>query len=153
MTMEDSATMKTRVLVVDDNQDVANSLVRLLNSMGHEAMACYDGSQAVHEAQDFLPDLMFIDIGMPGLDGYQTVAKIRGHKECAHAILVALSGWTSQEFKQRAYEVGFDLYLAKPMDVDALTEVLKLLEPDADQTSIPTKIFRTAARLQMQDAK
>jgi len=142
--------MKTRVLVVDDNVDVANSLIRLLNAMGHDAKACYDGAQAVTEAQDFLPDLLFIDIAMPGLDGYQTVTKIRGHKECTHAIFIALSGFATPEYKQRAYEAGFDLYIAKPMTTDALTDVLKLLEPDTEQTSIPTKIFRIASHLQEQ---
>jgi CheY-like chemotaxis protein len=126
--------VKERILVVDDQTEVADSLVRLLVVLGYDARATYDGRQAVAEAADFLPDMIFIDIGMPGFDGYQTVAKIRAHRECAHAILIALTGWAKQEDRQRSYQNGFDLHVAKPMNLDMLHDLLRLLDPAHELT-------------------
>ncbi len=137
--------MKERILVVDDQHDVANALVRLLDAMGYEAKAIYDGRHAVDVAKDFLPDMAFIDIGMPGFDGYQTVSKVRAHRECAHAILVAFTGHADREAKHRAYKAGFDLHVPKPVNIDMLKDVLSLLNPQASNQSTATRIFRMAA--------
>src|SRR5262245_35445759 len=100
--------MKERILVVDDQREIADSLVRLLEVLGYNAKAVYAGRRAADEAADFLPDLVFIDIGMPDVNGYEVVSAIRGHRECSHAILVALTGWTGREFEERAFAAGFD---------------------------------------------
>jgi CheY-like chemotaxis protein len=84
--------MTNRILVIDDQQDIADALVRLLKTLKYESRAIYDGKQAEAVAIDYLPDLAFIDISMPGFNGYQTVAKIRANRQCAHVVLVALSG-------------------------------------------------------------
>jgi CheY-like chemotaxis protein len=76
-----------------------------------------------------MPDMVFIDIGMPGFDGYETVTQIRAHRECGHAILIALTGWVGPEDRQRSYEHGFDLHIAKPLGLDKLQELLTLLKP------------------------
>jgi len=123
--------MTNRILVIDDQHDIADALVRLLKTLKYEARAIYDGRQAEAVAIDYLPDLAFIDISMPGFDGYQTVAKIRANRECAHVVLVALTGHASQEFKQRAYDAGYDLFVAKPMSVETLKEVLTVMDPNA----------------------
>jgi CheY-like chemotaxis protein len=136
--------MKERILVVDDNSDVANSFVRLLTTMGYESKASYDGRHAADVAADFLPDMVFIDIGMPGFDGYQTVTQIRAHRECGHAILIALTGWTSPDARQRSYEHGFDLHVAKPLGIDKLKELLTLLRP-AKSESTEQRIHRLSA--------
>ena len=124
-----------RVLVVDDQCDVADSLARLITTLGYQAKAIYDGREAVDVAAEFLPDLVFIDIGMPGFDGIQTVSKIRSHRECAHAILVALTGWTTKDDKNNAYAAGFDLHIAKPMRLEQLQEVLSLLNPSKKRST------------------
>jgi CheY-like chemotaxis protein len=136
--------VKHRILVVDDQPENADSLVRLLAMLGYDAKAVYDGHQAIDHAADFLPDMIFIDIGMPGIDGYQTVSSIRAHKECAHAILIALTGWTKSEDKQHAYENGFDLHVAKPMSMETLKELLTLLDPTQTE-STASKIYRLAS--------
>lgn len=122
--------MTNRILVIDDQQDIADALVRLLKTLKYEARAIYDGKQAEAVAIDYLPDLAFIDISMPGFDGYQTVAKIRANRQCAHVVLVALTGHANQEYKRRAYDAGFDLFVAKPMSVDTLKEVLTVIDPN-----------------------
>ena len=136
--------MKERILVVDDDSDGANALVRLLTTMGYECKASYCGREAVAVAADFLPDMIFVDIGMPGFDGYQTVTQIRARRECGHAILIALTGWTKPEDRQRSYQHGFDLHIAKPMGLEKLEELLTLLKP-AKTESTEQRIHRLAA--------
>jgi len=123
--------MSYRILVVDDIRDNADSLVRLLIAMGYEAKAAYSGEEAIEQAGAFLPDMAFIDIGMPGLDGYETVRRMRQQRESIHLILVALTGWTNPEDKRQAYAAGFDLHVGKPMTGEKLSEVLRLINPDA----------------------
>jgi CheY-like chemotaxis protein len=139
--------MKERILVADDQRDIADALTRLLQTLGYDAKAVYEGRRAVDEAVDFLPDLIFIDIGMPDFDGYKTAAKIRGHRECAHSILIALTGWGGPEDRQRAYESGFDLHVTKPMSVDKLMEVLALIDPKGQTLSQAGKIYRMQSAL------
>jgi CheY-like chemotaxis protein len=118
-----------RILVVDDIRDCADALAHLLIVMGYEAKAVYSGQDAIEQAAIFLPDLAFIDIGMPGLNGYETVARIRQERDSIHLILVALTGWTNPDDKQRAYTAGFDMHVGKPMSDEKLREVLSLLNP------------------------
>jgi CheY-like chemotaxis protein len=126
--------MKEHVLVVDDNRDTADGLARLINSFGYEARAVYGGEEAIEETVAFLPDMALIDIGMPDLDGYETVKRIRQHRGNVHIIIVAVTGWSRDEDKRRAYEAGFDLHVAKPMNSDKLKELLALLDPDNVQS-------------------
>jgi two-component system, chemotaxis family, CheB/CheR fusion protein len=123
--------MSERILVVDDDHDAADALVRLINTFHYEAKAVYDGSQAIEHAAVFFPDMALIDIGMPDLNGYETVARIRRQRSSEHMILVAVTGWTREEDKRRAYDCGFDLHVAKPMSVETLQELLVLLDPGA----------------------
>jgi CheY-like chemotaxis protein len=127
--------MKGRILVVDDHRDTADPLVKLLGVFGYEARAAYDGKQAIEQAADFLPDMVFVDLAMPGMDGYETVAKMRRRHECSRAILIALSGYGRHEDRQRAFECGFDLHFTKPMSIDTLEECLTLLDPSAKEST------------------
>jgi CheY-like chemotaxis protein len=122
--------MSDRILVVDDNHDAADSLAKLIRSFGHEAKAVYDGHAALKEATAFQPDMALVDIGMPGIDGYQTVAELRQRRGNVHLIVVAVTAWTREEDKRRAYDSGFDLHVAKPVSVEKLKELLGLLDPN-----------------------
>jgi CheY-like chemotaxis protein len=121
--------MQEHVLVVDDDPDTANSLAQLIGQLGYEALAAYDGESAVEQAASFLPDMALIDLGMPGLNGFETVSRIRQLRSSHHVILVAVTGWTRDEDKKRALECGFDLHVAKPMSLEKLKELLALLDP------------------------
>ena len=123
--------MDGRILVVDDNRDAADTLALLVASFGYEARAVYDGEQAIEQAAMFAPDMALVDIGMPGLDGYETVSRIRTQRGNVHLILVAVTGRTGEKDKKRAYACGFDLYVAKPMSSQTLQELLALLDPEA----------------------
>ena len=97
------------------------------------------------EAAQLLPDLAFIDIGMPTFDGNQAVARIRGHRECANAILVALTGFADPNIKEQAYASGFDLFGTKPLNIDKLKQILAILDPKASNLSTAGKVFRLAS--------
>ena len=122
--------MPDRILVVDDNRDAADSLARLIKSFGHDAKAVYDGIHALEETLSFEPDMALVDIGMPGMDGYETVTELRKRRGQVHLIVVAVTAWSRDEDKQRAYESGFDLHVAKPMSAEKLKELLQLLDPE-----------------------
>ena len=115
---------RERILVVDDDRATADTLALLIETLGCEAKAVYNGRDAVQQIIEFEPDMALIDIGMPERDGYDTVAGIR-----THVILVAVTGWSREEDKRRAYEAGFDLHITKPMRVDTVRELLALLDP------------------------
>jgi CheY-like chemotaxis protein len=121
-----------RILVVDDNRDAADALARLIHSFGHEVRAVYGGKEALEETASFLPDMAFLDIAMPDLDGYETVTELRQRRGQVHLIVVAVTGHNSDEDKRRAYDAGFDLHVSKPMDVETLRDLLKILDPDDD---------------------
>ncbi len=115
-----------RVLVVDDNADSAEMLAMLVRTLGGEARMASDGESAVRAALEFAPDLVFLDIGLPGIDGYETCRRIRARLG-ANVKMVAITGWGQEQDKQRAATAGFDTHLTKPAD----PSVLELLLTDA----------------------
>lgn len=121
--------MTEHVLIVDDNRDAADTIAGLVNSCGCVARAVYSGEEAINETTRFLPDMVLVDLAMPGLDGYETVARIRQKRPAAEIVTVAVTAFDSQEHKRRAYDSGFDLFLPKPLRVKALRELLALLDP------------------------
>lgn len=127
--------MNDRVLIVDDNRDAADALARLVESFGYDTKAVYNGEDAIRETAKFLPDMALIDLEMPGLNGYQTVARMRQRRPAAEIIVVAVTGFTGAEHKQRAYDAGFDLFVVKPMGAKELRDLLGLLDPPAPEIS------------------
>ncbi|HEX5819513.1 MAG TPA: ATP-binding protein, partial [Gemmatimonadales bacterium] len=112
-----------RILVADDNQDSADSLVALLQLAGHDAHAVYDGASAVEAAARLLPDIVLLDLGMPRISGHEVALRIR--QGPAHsAALVALTGWGDEQTRQRTREEGFDAHLTKPVDFQELLALL-----------------------------
>ena len=121
--------MTERILVVDDDRATADTLALLIRTLGYEAKAVYSGQAAVEQIIKFEPDMALIDIGMPERNGYDTVAEIRKQPGGTHVILVAVTGWSRDEDKRRAYDAGFDLHVTKPMRVETLKELISLLDP------------------------
>lgn len=113
-----------RILIVDDNEDGAEMLATMLELGGHEIRTAHDGEAALAAARTFRPDLVFLDIGMPGLDGYDVARLLRADAELGHAQLVAVTGWGGAEAKERARQAGFDLHLTKPVDPARIDEIL-----------------------------
>jgi PAS domain S-box-containing protein len=113
-----------RVLIADDNHDAAVSLSMLLQSMGHDTRVVHDGVEALEEAELFRPDVVLLDIGMPRLDGYETVRRMASQPWAATTRIVAVTGWGQETDRQRAKDAGFHRHLVKPVDLDALREVM-----------------------------
>jgi PAS domain S-box-containing protein len=111
---------KQRILVVDDNRDAANTLAILLRVLGAEVNTAYDGNAAINAMSTEKPDVVFLDIGMPGMDGYEVAAKVRSRPEWQDVKLIALTGWGQEEDRRRTREAGFDMHLTKPPDVAAV---------------------------------
>lgn len=124
--MTSSAT--PRVLVVDDNVDGAETLTTFLDMIGMEARSVNDGAAAVQAALDFAPDLVLLDIGLPGMDGYQVARAMRQQPQLAKVTLVALTGWGTDDDRRRAMEAGFNHHLTKPVDLSVLEEMLQKLQ-------------------------
>lgn len=114
-----------RVMVIDDDPDVGGSLGVLLESLGARVRVCPDGLAGVAAIRDFQPEIVFIDLGMPGVDGYETARRIRRLPDGEKLTLIALTGWDQSEHRRRSLEAGFDLHLAKPASIDAIEKLLQ----------------------------
>jgi signal transduction histidine kinase len=113
-----------RVLVVDDNRDAADSLAMLLSLEGHTVDVAYDGVTALSEAARFHPDIVLLDIGMPGMDGYQVARELRAGEAARPMRLIAVTGYGQPDDRARARATGFDDHLTKPVDPELLRQVL-----------------------------
>jgi PAS domain S-box-containing protein len=113
-----------RVLVVDDNSDTALGLSKLLKLLGHEVQTANDGHQAVDLARILKPEIILLDIGLPGIDGYAVARMLRQEDCCRDAQMIAVSGYGQDEDLRRSKESGFDHHLVKPVDYNALVAVL-----------------------------
>jgi CheY-like chemotaxis protein len=114
-----------RILVVDDNQDAMASLAILLKTSGHQVETASDGLTGVAAAERYRPDLMLLDIGLPGLDGYSVCRRIRAQSWGQAIHIVALTGWGQDEDRRRAQAAGFDGHLVKPVALATLQQLLK----------------------------
>lgn len=113
-----------RVLVVDDNVDAAVVLAELLAMHGYQAMAVHDGPTAITQADGFRPDIILLDIGMPGMNGLEVARRLRERNLQPRPFIVAVTGWGKEEDQLRSREAGFDLHLVKPVEEMRLLEVL-----------------------------
>jgi CheY-like chemotaxis protein len=114
-----------RVLVVDDNVDAAESLGLLLRFLGADVEVAHDGPSALERMQPFRPELVLLDIGMPGMDGYEVAARIRALPSNGDVTVIALTGWGQSEDRARSHAAGFDRHLVKPVDIDTLEALLQ----------------------------
>jgi PAS domain S-box-containing protein len=113
-----------RLLIADDNRDAADSLAWLLRLRGHEVRVAHDGPAALELAEDFRPEVAFLDIGMPGMDGYTVARRLRQLPVLEKIRLAALTGWGQAEDRRRSAEAGFDHHLVKPVELEDLERVL-----------------------------
>jgi CheY-like chemotaxis protein len=118
------STQPLRVLVVDDVRDAADSLALVMKLTGHEVCAVYDGRTALRVAGPFRPDAVLLDLGLPGLDGYEVARRLRGEVGLRDALLIATTGFGQEEDRRRSREVGFDYLLLKPFDLPELERLL-----------------------------
>ncbi len=120
-----------RILVVDDNRDSAESMAMMLEIMGYDVAMAHDGLEAIGVARTFKPDVAFLDLGMPRLNGYEAARSIREQQWGKQIKLVALTGWGQEEVKRRTQEAGFDAHIVKPIDFNQLEELVADMDDGA----------------------
>ena len=123
--MNDAEAASRRILVVDDNLDSAESLALLLGLQGHEVSTATDGPAAVTTARSFRPEIVFLDIGLPGIDGYEVARRIRAEPDLAGTVLIAMTGYGQEEDVRQAMAAGFDRHLVKPVDFAEIETLLR----------------------------
>jgi two-component system CheB/CheR fusion protein len=109
-----------KILVVDDNQDAAEMVAALLRAYGHSAEVAFGGQAALDALAEFAPDVVFLDIGMPGMDGYDTIAALRASAVGGRARVGALTAWNDEVSRRGIAEAGFDMHLTKPAGLESL---------------------------------
>lgn len=115
-----------RILVVDDNRDAAESLSALLEMDGHATRISYDGPSATRTAHDFLPHVVLLDIGLPGMSGHEVARSMRASAALATVLIVAVTGWGAERDRAESLAAGFDRHLTKPIDLTQLAQVLEM---------------------------
>lgn len=122
-----------RILIVEDNVDSAMSLMMLLEALGHAVEVVHDGEAAVDAAAARRPEVILMDIGLPGISGYDAARKIRGAsrgESGANApLIVALTGWGQEQDRRRSVDAGIDHHLVKPLDLEKLRRILAAAPP------------------------
>ena len=121
---QDVETRRATILVVDDNVDAAESLAMLLRMEGHDVRVAHDGPAALAAVEADRPDLVFLDIGMPVMNGYDVAQRLRQRPGLENLVLVAMTGWGQEEDRRRSQEAGFDHHLVKPAEPEALRQLL-----------------------------
>ena len=126
---EDGKPQSLRVLIVDDNKDGADSMGKLLQLHGCDVKMVYNGTTAVDAARLFLPMLVLLDIGLPGLDGYKVCKLLREQADTARAFIVAVTGFAQEKDREQALRNGFDRFLVKPVEPLHLKLLVSGLQP------------------------
>jgi len=119
-----AVTPRRRVLVVDDNEDSTATLKRLLEMLHHDVRSAHHGDEALQLADEFVPEVFLLDIGLPGLDGYEVARRLRGDRRFEQSLLVAVTGYGSPDDRRLSQEAGFNAHLVKPVGLEDLKQVL-----------------------------
>lgn len=127
--VEGAKASRLRILVIDDIPDVADVMQMLLDLEGFETRVAYSGAVALQVAKEFSPDVIFCDIGLPEMDGHEIARRMRADPTIASAILIALTGWGAEGELRKTRESGFDFHMVKPVDTNALLQLLSQIEP------------------------
>src|SRR5690606_19454389 len=116
--------VRHRILLVDDNVDFVTTMATLLSTMGHDVLVAHEGKEALKIAGKFAPEFAFLDIGMPGMNGYDLARKLRQLPEITHCVLVAVTGWGQEKDRELSRAAGFNHHLVKPVELAQVLEVI-----------------------------
>ena len=120
----DMPRVECRVLIIDDNRDAANTMAMLVEELGGSTSIAHDATSGLQALEDTAPDVVFLDIGMPGIDGYETCRQMRRRRSNKAMVIIAVTGWGQPQDKQRALDAGFDAHLTKPVELETLARIL-----------------------------
>jgi CheY-like chemotaxis protein len=125
-----------RIVVVDDNRDAADTLALSLSLLGHEVRVSYDATEVVDLGAAWRPHMMFLDVGMPKINGFELARRLRGQPWAQDVLLIALTGWGKDEDRRQSFEAGFDHHLVKPAE---LSEIERLCRGGASATAVASE--------------
>ena len=120
----DMPRVECRALIIDDNRDAANTMAMLVEELGGSTSIAHDATSGLQALEDIAPDVVFLDIGMPGIDGYETCRQMRRLRSNEALVIIAVTGWGQPQDKQRALDAGFDAHLTKPVELETLARIL-----------------------------
>lgn len=123
-----------RILVVDDNENCAKVMMWTLELLGHTVQIAFDGRTAITLAKSFQPHVILLDIGLPEMNGYEICQAMRQEPTICNTLIIAQTGWSQKEHRERSKEAGFDYHLVKPVNIAALEKILLLLDNKACTT-------------------
>jgi CheY-like chemotaxis protein len=123
--MSTSTLLPLRILVVEDSAETAQTTQLLLSMWGHDCLVAHDGLAALEVGAAFCPEVVFLDLGLPRLNGYEVARRLRNHPATAEALLVAVTGYGQQREVELCWEAGFDRHLLKPVEPQALRGLLE----------------------------
>ncbi len=127
-----NAACKFKILIVDDSEALAQTLGYMVEILGHTIKLAHDGATALSVAQSFLPDVIFLDISLPEMDGYEVCKKLRAIPALTECVFIAQTGWGQAEYKIRSMEAGFDHHVVKPISFEAMEKLLLSLRETVD---------------------
>ncbi len=119
--------VQRRVLIVDDHRDTADTLASMLELLGYDVRTAYDGASAIAVAEQFRPEVMLMDIGMPRFNGFQVPQRNRAQPWAGQVVLIAVTAWDREEDRRSSHDAGFDAHLCKPVDPEILFRLLRAL--------------------------
>jgi CheY-like chemotaxis protein len=119
---------RRRILVVDDHPGAGESMSRLLASVGHDVRLVNSGPRALAAACEFHPEVVLLDLGLPGMDGTEVARRLRGSATSGRTALVAVTGWDGADIRRRTTEAGFDFHLVKPVDLAVIESLIDALD-------------------------
>lgn len=121
-----------RVLIVDDHVESAEVLGMVVQSVGAQVRLAHDGPAALALAREFLPRVIFLDLNLPGLDGYEVARRLRVEPETARSVVIALTGWARSTDEERSLREGFEHHLVKPVEVERVRRILETVFSEAE---------------------
>jgi CheY-like chemotaxis protein len=125
-----------RILIVEDNEALAQTTGWMIEMIGHDYKLAHNGPDAIDLARTYRPDVVMMDIGLPGMNGYDLCAAMKQEPHLKNTIFIAQTGWGQDEHRQRAKEAGFDHHLVKPVYLELLQETLGKIEKDIESLKI-----------------
>jgi DNA-binding response OmpR family regulator len=129
---------RRRVLIVDDNHDFAVSLGTVLRFNGHDVELAFDGSSALALARQYRPEIAFLDLGLPGINGFDLARELRADPTTRQAVLIALTGWGQDKDRERTRTAGFDAHVVKPVDPAVIAQMVDALGERGGRMAEPT---------------
>ncbi len=125
-----------RILVVDDNEPYAKVMMWTLEMLGHTVKIAHGGPSAIALAKTFYPDIILLDIGLPGMNGYEICQAMRRESVLQNAVFIAQTGWRDEEHRKRSKEAGFDYYLVKPVDMEAPKNIFSQMSKEIQHPEV-----------------